>query len=349
MIRHGVPLAPLTTLGLGGPAADFVEVRDEIGLAEAVAWADERGRPLWILGGGSNVVIADDGLDGLVVRLSNRGVEVTEDGKRARLRIAAGESWDEVVARAVASGLSGIECLSGIPGFAGATPIQNVGAYGQEIADVLQTVRAYDRHASSVVDLTPADCALSYRDSALRREPDRWIVVEIELELTVGGAPEIRYAELQRSLRGEPITPARVRDTVLELRRGKSMVIDPSDPNRRSAGSFFTNPIVEPALATEVEQRARARGLLDDRDLPAWPVGDRIKLAAGWLIEAAGFRKGMRRGAVGISTAHALALVHHGGGTTADLLGLAREIRDGVLDAFGVELRPEPVMLGVQW
>ena len=349
MIRHGVPLAPLTTLGLGGPAADFVEVQDEVALAEALGWADQRGRPIWILGGGSNVLISDEGLDGLVVRLSNRGLTVMEDGTRARLQIAAGEPWDEVVARAVASGLSGIECLSGIPGFAGATPIQNVGAYGQEIGDVLQNVRAYDRTAGTVVDLTPADCALSYRDSALRREPDRWVVVQVELELAVGGAPEIRYAELQRSLRDGPITPARVRDTVLALRRGKSMVIDPSDPNRRSAGSFFTNPIVEPAVATAVEQRARARGLLDERALPAWPVGDRIKLAAGWLIEAAGFRKGMRRGAVGISSAHALALVHHGGGTTADLLGLAREIRDGVLDAFGVELRPEPVMLGLEW
>ena len=349
MIRHGVPLAPFTTLGLGGNAADFARARDEDELIEAIGWADDRDRPTWILGGGSNVVIADEGLDGLVVRLSNRGLEIETDGPRARLRVAAGEPWDGVVAQAVAANLSGIECLSGIPGLAGATPIQNVGAYGQEIGDVLQNVRAYDRTAKTIVELTPADCALTYRDSALRREPDRWVVLQIELELAVGGVPEIRYAELERSLRGGPVTPARTRENVVALRRAKSMVIEPNDPNRRSAGSFFTNPIVAADVAAEVERRARARGLLVQRDLPAWPVGDRIKLAAGWLIEAAGFRKGTRRGAVGISSAHALALVHHGGGTTADLLRLAREIRDGVLDVFGVELRPEPVMLGVEF
>lgn len=349
-VEYGIPLAHRTTLGLGGAAATFVHASDVDTLVGALRWADTRGCPSWILGGGSNVVIGDDGLDGLVIEIGLRGLQITRGQDGALLRIAAGEPWDDVVARATAEGLSGIECLSGIPGLAGATPIQNVGAYGQEVADVLVGVHVYDRKHERRVRLTAAECALSYRDSALKRTPNRWVVLEVELELAIDGVPQLRYGELQRSLEGQRATPQRVRDSVLSLRRRKSMVIDASDPNRCSAGSFFTNPVVDADVAAEVERRAGQRGLLAARAMPQWPSDNgTVKLAAGWLIEAAGFKRGDQRGPVGLSTAHALALVHHGGGTTAMLLDFAREIRDGVAAAFGVELVPEPVMLGTRW
>jgi len=349
-IEHDVPLAPLTTLGLGGPAAHFAAVQTSDALIEAITWAEARGVPARIIGGGSNVVIADAGLEDLVIHPRTRGLAIARTGPVATVRVAAGEPWDDVVAATTAAGLSGIECLSGIPGLAGATPIQNVGAYGQEISQVLRSVRAYDTEHKRVVELSAADCGLQYRSSAMRRDPSRWVVLDVTLELQVDGTPQIRYGELARSLEGEAVTPARVRESVLRLRRAKSMVLDPRDPNRRSAGSFFTNPVVASERSDAVEVAARKRGLLETRELPRWAQPDgQVKLAAGWLIEAAGFNKGDRRGAVGISSAHALALVHHGGGTTRELLALAREIRDGVRDTFGIVLAPEPVLLGVDW
>ncbi|MBL4686824.1 MAG: UDP-N-acetylmuramate dehydrogenase [Nannocystaceae bacterium] len=349
-IEHDVSLAAHTTLGLGGPAAHFVEVHDTGALIQALRWADDGGHATWILGGGSNVVVSDNGFDGLVVRPRLRGIDLAKGGSVTLLRAAAGECWDDLVATATVAGLSGIECLSGIPGLVGASPIQNVGAYGQEVSNVLRSVRAYDRRSREIVELSAADCALTYRDSVFRREPERWVVLEVTFTLANDGVPEIRYAELARQLAGGPSTPAHVRDTVLRLRRSKSMVLDPDDDNRRSAGSFFTNPIVARDTATAVESKARNRGLLAQRDFPAWPMGpDKSKLAAGWLIEAAGFVKGERRGPVGLSSAHALALVHHGGGTTRELLAFAREIADRVHATFGVTLRPEPVLVGVEF
>ncbi len=334
VLEH-VALAPRTSLELGGPARFFVEARDDATVVEALRWAKARGVDARVLGGGSNLVVADAGVDGLVVEMAQRGVHI--DG--GRVRAAAGEPWDALVARTVAAGLAGLECLSGIPGRVGATPIQNVGAYGQEVAETIEFVRVLDRDTLEERVLAPADCAFGYRDSAFKRSPDRVVVLEVTFALRPGGAPALRYAELERAFEGEPTpTLAEVRERVIELRRRKSMVIDAADPNRRSAGSFFTNPIVEAAVADAVVATSALQ-------VPRWPTEDgRVKLAAGWLIEQAGMQKGRRRGAVGISTAHALALVHHGGGTTAALLALADEVRDSVRARFGVTLEREPVL-----
>jgi len=350
-VREGVPLAPHTTLGLGGPARFFAEAADEAAVVEAVRWASRRGVPLHPIGGGSNLVVADRGVEGLVLRVALRGLAVAKGAGEAVLTVGAGEPWDGVVARAVSEGLAGLECLSGIPGLAGATPIQNVGAYGQEVAETIRAVRAFDRRDLDVVELPPLACGFAYRDSVFKRQPDRFVVLGVTFALRSGGTPALRYAELEQAMaaRPEPPTLGRVRDEVLSLRRSKSMVIDPEDENRRSAGSFFTNPILAEVEAEAVVDRALAAGLVTTRaEVPRWPAGQgRTKLAAGWLIERAGIAKGLRRGTVGVSSRHALALVHHGGGSTAELLGLAREVREVVRARFGVTLMPEPVLLGV--
>ena len=349
-VAEDVPLAPLTTLELGGPARFFVEVAAEDDLLEAVAFAERRGLPLAVLGGGSNLVVADAGFPGLVVRLTARGIGFRPAGAEVLCEVAAGEPWDAVVAAAIARGLAGLECLSGIPGSAGATPIQNVGAYGQEVSDTVRTVRALDRRTGAVIDLPPAACAFAYRDSAFKRDPHRHVVLRVTYALRPDAAPTIRYAELARALAGASPDLATVRSTVLALRRKKSMVIDPADPNRRSVGSFFTNPIVPAPQAEQLAARALAEGLVSDpAEVPRYPAGSgQTKLAAGWLIERAGFARGLARGPVGISSAHALALVHHGGGRSADLLALAREIRAGVEARFGIRLVPEPVILSAR-
>ncbi|HUP43675.1 MAG TPA: UDP-N-acetylmuramate dehydrogenase [Thermoanaerobaculia bacterium] len=374
-MREGVALAPLTTLGLGGRARYFLEAPDGATLAAALGWARDEGLPAVLLAGGSNVVVADAGVDGLVVRMAQRGVrrdrareaaeaggdraaaESGSGGAAAELwTVAAGEPWDPLVERAVAAGLAGIECLSGIPGTAGATPIQNVGAYGQEVSQVIESVRVLDRSSLAERELAPEECAFGYRDSRFRHRPERHAVLAVTFRLAPGGAAATRYPELARAVAatGEPPTLAAVRRTVLALRRAKSMVIEPGDDNRRSVGSFFVNPVLPAAEAEAVVARALAAGAARDPTEvprfaagagPAGPAGQ-VKLSAGWLIERAGFPKGTRRGAVGISSRHALALVHHGGGTTADLLALAREVRRAVRDRFGVTLRPEPVFLG---
>ena len=263
--------------------------------------------------------------------------------------MAAGEPWDPVVAAAVSRDLAGLECLSGIPGSAGATPIQNVGAYGQEVSDTIRAVRVLDRRDGSVAELAAKDCGFSYRDSEFKRHPGRHLVLSVTFALRPAGRPEIRYGELATALAAVSSSPslADVRGAVLQLRRRKSMVIDPGDPNRRSVGSFFTNPIVSEDHARAVVDRALAAGLVDDAGkVPRFAAGPGlVKLAAGWLIERAGLARGLRRGPVGLSSAHALALVHHGGGTTAHLLALAREVRAAVLERFDVRLSPEPVIL----
>jgi UDP-N-acetylmuramate dehydrogenase len=352
-VAENVPLAPLTTLELGGPARFFVEAAGEEALLEATDFARRNGLSLFVLGGGSNLVVPDAGFEGLVVRLSGRGLSFHTSADQVLCEVAAGEPWDNVVAESVARGLAGLECLSGIPGSAGATPIQNVGAYGQEVSDTVRSVRALDRHSGAVVDLPPEACGFGYRDSAFKRDPQRHVVVRVTYALHPGGAPTVRYAELARALAAGSSTAAdlaHVRSTVLALRRKKSMVIDPADPNRRSVGSFFTNPIVPAARADELTTFALTQGLARDAaDVPRFPAGPgQVKLAAGWLIERAGFARGLRRGPVGISSAHALALVHHGGGSSGDLLALAREIRAGVHDRFGIWLVPEPVILGAR-
>jgi UDP-N-acetylmuramate dehydrogenase len=351
-IATDVPLAPLTTLELGGPARYLVTASDDATVLEALRWAQERALPVLALGGGSNLVISDSGFPGLVLRLAMRGISLeTEAGPVTLVRVAAGEPWDGLVAETVRRGLAGLECLSGIPGLAGATPIQNVGAYGQEVAESISAVRVVDRQSLEVRELTPGDCAFGYRDSLFKHHPDRWVVLGVTFALRSDGAPSVRYPELRQALSqvANPApTLAEVRDAVLALRRGKSMVIEPGDPNRRSVGSFFMNPIVPAAEATRLVQR-----LLDERvvanaaEVPQFPAGgDRVKLSAAWLIERAGLTKGFREGAVGISSRHALALVHHGGGTTAALLALADRVQGTVERRFGVRLAREPVVVG---
>jgi UDP-N-acetylmuramate dehydrogenase len=335
-----VRLSELTTLRLGGPAGRYVEASTDEEVVEVV----RAGEPLLILAGGSNLVVADEGFPGTVLRIATRGV-TRED---ATLAVAAGEPWDPLVARCVADGLEGVECLAGIPGSVGATPIQNVGAYGQEVAETIVGVRVLDRASGIVEELTPADCGFTYRSSAFKREPGRWVVLGVRFALKASelSAP-IRYAELARALDvelGDRAPLAEVRDAVLALRRRKGMVLDPSDPDTVSAGSFFTNPILEANQFAALQARV-------DVAPPAWPDADgRVKTSAAWLIERAGFRRGYGDpDGIAISAKHTLALTNRGHGTTAQLVALAREIAAGVHDAFGVELTPEPVLVGHEW
>jgi UDP-N-acetylmuramate dehydrogenase len=340
-----VPLAPLTTLRLGGPARRFAEARTEDELVSAVRQADEAGEPLLLLAGGSNLVLADAGWDGTVVAVRTRGTE----GDGGRLVVAAGEDWDPFVARCIGQGLAGIECLSGIPGSVGATPIQNVGAYGQEVSETVARVRAYDRRAGEVVELSPADCGFGYRTSAFKGA-DRHVVLSVTFALAPGELSQpIRYAELARTLgveTGERAPLADVRRAVLELRRGKGMVLDPCDADTVSAGSFFMNPVLGTDGFAALRQQV-ARRLGEGVAPPGFPDGDgHVKTSAAWLIERAGFERGYGHGGARVSSKHTLALTNRGG-TTAELVALAREIRDGVRDAFGIELHAEPTLVGV--
>jgi UDP-N-acetylmuramate dehydrogenase len=339
-----VPLAPLTTLRLGGPARRLVTAESEDELVEAVRAA---GEPVLLLAGGSNVVIADEGFPGTVVRVGTRGVEAREGELRVRLDVAAGEDWDGLVGWTVSEGLAGFECLSGIPGSVGATPIQNVGAYGPEVAETIVSVRVYDRPSGRIVDLPPSECAFAYRSSRFKHaDRERFAVLRVSYELprSQESAP-IRYAELARALDlepGERAPLAEVREAVLALRRAKGMVLDPDDPDSVSAGSFFTNPVLDAADFEALRARAQA-------EPPAWPAGGgRVKTSAAWLIERAGFARGYGEGPVGLSRKHALAIVNRGDGTAADLVALARELRDGVRERFGVTLDPEPALVGLE-
>jgi UDP-N-acetylmuramate dehydrogenase len=345
-----VRLSELTTLRLGGPAARYLEAATEEAVVEAVAAADRAGDPLLVLAGGSNVVVADEGFPGTVLRVATRGV--AREG--ATLEVAAGEPWDPLVADCVAGGLAGVECLAGIPGSVGATPIQNVGAYGQEVAETIRSVRVLDRADGIVQALDPAACAFTYRSSAFKREPGRWVVLAVRfaLEASERSAP-IRYAELARALGvevGARAPSAAVREAVLALRRGKGMVLDPDDPDTASAGSFFTNPVLDAGAFAALQARAAQR-LGPDVLPPAWPQDDGdVKTSAAWLIERAGFERGHGNPeGIAISAKHTLALTNRGAGTTAELVALAREIADGVRAAFGVGLVPEPVFVGHAW
>jgi len=340
---QGVLLGPRTTLGLGGPAAAWVEAQDEATLCEAVRRADAQGRPVFVLGGGSNVVVSDAGFAGLVVGVATRGQRWTRDGDTLHVEAAAGEPWDALVAAAVAHGAQGIECLSGIPGTVGATPIQNVGAYGQEVADTLTAVTVLHRRSGAVYEIPAADCGFGYRDSRFKAD-DRgvFVVLRVQFALRLGAPPAVRYGELSRALAGVPNPDlATVRDTVLGLRRAKGMVYDPTHPHGRTAGSFFTNPTVEADTADRVAALSP-----EGASMPRFAApGGKVKLAAGWLIERAGISRGTRRGHVGVSPQHALALVNYDG-TSAELVALAREIQARVWAHFGVHLCPEPVFVG---
>lgn len=340
-LAHAVPLAPLTTLGIGGPAHRFVRVTSLDELREAL-----HGEPrVLVLGGGSNVVISDAGWPGLVIQIGLPGVDIARNDDHAIVTAGAGVVWDDFVAQMVDAELAGVECMSGIPGLVGATPMQNVGAYGQEVADTITRVRALDRHTGELVDFAPDACGFAYRTSRFKGS-DRHVIVEVQFRLARSplGVP-LRYPELTRALGvgegGRAPLPA-VRQRVIELRRGKGMVFDPADPASRSAGSFFTNPIVDPQTFAAFSAKLPA-----DVTPPSWPApGGAIKLSAAWLIERAGFTKGTTRGRVGLSSKHALALVNRGGATAHELLALAHEIRDTVHDKLGIELVPEPVIVG---
>jgi UDP-N-acetylmuramate dehydrogenase len=328
-VLREVRLSGLTTLGVGGVADRVIEVEDAAELVAAVREADEAGRPLLLLGGGSNVVAPDAGWDGDVVAVRSRGIERTG----GRLVVQAGEPWDDVVAHAVGNGLAGIEALSGIPGSTGATPVQNVGAYGQEVAQTITAVRVYDRAEKSERILAPAECGFAYRDSRLKREPERFVVLDVTFELDESSQSRpVGYAELARTLGvelGGTAPLSEVRAAVIGLRRGKGMVLDPEDPDSRSAGSFFTNPIVPAHRAVD--------------GCPSWPAGDgQVKLSAAWLVQNAGFGKGTRDGHVGTSSRHSLALTTEPGATATDLLAFADRIVATVEEKFGVALDREP-------
>ena len=346
IFRTQVPLASLTTLRIGGPAARMADLEREADVVDAVRAADRDAARLFVLGEGSNVVVGDRGFPGLVARMATRGVEARREGDRVVVDVAAGEPWDAFVARAADEGWRGIECLSGIPGLVGGTPIQNVGAYGQEVGETVARVRVFDRTAGAFVDLARGSCGFGYRASLFKRS-DRWIVtsVRFELEVAASSAP-LRYAELVAALAveaGARVPLRRARETILALRRGKGMVVDPNDPDSVSAGSFFVNPVVDASVLATVEARAGERP-------PRFDAGDgRFKLAAAWLVERAGFPKGWGSGRVGVSRKHALALVNRGSASAGELLAVARAIRDGVRARFGVELEPEPVLVGCSW
>ncbi|MBW0089553.1 UDP-N-acetylmuramate dehydrogenase [Pseudonocardia sp. KRD-184] len=332
-------LASLTTLRLGGPARRLVEATTADAVVDAVRAADAAGEPLLVLGGGSNVVVDDAGWPGTVVHIvtTGMGAERRPDGS-VLLTVEAGEDWDGVVAATVEQGLGGLECLSGIPGRTGATPVQNVGAYGVEIADLLVDVDLYDRRTGTVREHVPAaDLGLGYRTSTLKGRDDA-VVLRVRFALPGdGSSAPVRYPELARALGVEPgerVPAAAAREAVLALRRGKGMVLDDEDRDTWSAGSFFTNPIVDAAQAPE--------------GAPRWPAGEQVKLPAAWLIQHAGFARGHAGpgGRVALSGKHVLALTHRGGGSAEDLLVLAREVRDVVRATFGVDLVPEPVLVG---
>jgi UDP-N-acetylmuramate dehydrogenase len=345
-------LADYTTLGLGGPARAFVSVATAADLIDAVRGADEAGEPVLLIGGGSNLVIADDGFPGTVISIATRGVRYEPDGDgRVAMTAAAGEDWDDVVAGAVARGLAGLECLSGIPGRAGATPIQNVGAYGQEVAGAITTVQVFDRLTSQVRIIPNEACCFSYRNSLFKAgEPGRYVVLDVTFALAQEPlSMPVKYAELASELgvrMGERAAVGEVRSGVLKIRARKGMVLNPGDPDSRSAGSFFTNPMLSAAEFARLEAAARQAGA---GAMPRFDGGGgQVKVPAAWLIEHAGFGKGYGApGRARVSSKHTLALINAGGATTADLLALAREIRAGVHAAFSVTLEPEPTLVGI--
>jgi UDP-N-acetylmuramate dehydrogenase len=346
-LRENVPLAPMTTLGIGGAARYFADVATTEALRAGIEWARSRRLPLFVLGGGSNIVVADSGFAGLVLRMSILGIEIRDSGDQILVTAGAGEEWDPLVARCVANNWAGFECLSGIPGRVGATPIQNVGAYGQETSETLSSLQALDLATGNVVELNAVDCEFGYRTSRFKtRDRDRFVITRVTYRLAVNGKPAVRYPELQRYLAERGVNDpslADVRDGVLTIRRRKAMVIDPTDTDSRSAGSFFVNPVVS------VDELDRIKQRLACDDLPVFPVSEsRVKLSAAWLIERAGIARGYTHGNVGTSTKHALAIVNRGGGTAREVIELKELILKRVLDMFGIALATEPVFIGFE-
>jgi UDP-N-acetylmuramate dehydrogenase len=346
IVREQVPLASLTTLGVGGPARYFAEANAESDVREAVEFARIRDLPLFVLGGGSNLLVADSGFNGLVLKIALHGIDRTTASDDVTFRVVAGEDWDAFVARAVEDNCAGIECLSGIPGTVGGTPVQNVGAYGQEVSETISEVEALDRQSLQLRTFTNAECGFGYRSSIFSTTMcDRYIILRVTFALRRSGKPTIRYRDLQTAfaqVAGEP-SLLQVRNAVRDIRRSKAMLLVPGDDDARSAGSFFKNPVVPQHQFEGLSKMLRGRGL----SLSSYPAGEGFrKLPAAWLVENAGFAKGYSRGAAGISRRHALAIVNRGGATAADIVGLKDEIQARLLAEFGIQLQPEPVLLG---
>ncbi len=351
-LSENVPLAPHTSLGVGGNARYFLDALDEHDLAEGLNFAETRGCPTFILGRGSNLVISDAGFDGLVIRMRLRGIRDQTISKTALISVAAGEEWDAFVQYAVERNLGGVEALSGIPGSVGATPIQNVGAYGQEVSEAVETVKVLDRKTMICRHLTCAECGFSYRESIFNgSELNRYIILEVSFRLLQDAAPCLRYEDIRRRLseRDRP-TLLDVRKAVLEIRGEKAMLLKEGDPDCRSAGSFFKNPVLDAASIAAIEEAARTKGSLTwGESIPCHKTasGD-IKIPAAWLIERAGFFKGYTRGQVAISSRHSLALTNRGNATAVEIINLMREIQSGVFAIFKIRLRPEPVFVGFE-
>jgi UDP-N-acetylmuramate dehydrogenase len=347
-IEENKPLAPLTTLGIGGPARWFVEARHEEDIAQAAAWAREKEIPLFVLGGGSNLLVAEGGFHGLVLHIGLKGVFVQEDAASSDDRVyevAAGEDWDQFVQRAVDDDCAGIECLAGIPGTVGGTPVQNVGAYGQEVSTAIERVRAFDLQKHAVVDFSSAECAFAYRHSRFNTtDRGRYIVTRVDYRLKMHGSVTLKYADLQKAFPVGSIPALRdLAQTVRRIRQSKGMLLVEGDQDCHSAGSFFKNPIVNAGRVAAVTAVVGA-------EPPRFPAGpgheECVKLPAAWLIEKAGFTKGYVLGRAGISSKHTLALVNRGGATAAEIVALADKIRAAVALRFGIQLQMEPVMLG---
>lgn len=350
MIRENVPLASFTTLRIGGPARYLAGARNEDELFEALAFAANLGLPVFILGGGSNVLFADEGYPGLVLHIAIKGISWSTDGK---VTATAGEDWDELVAQCVERDLAGIECLSGIPGLVGGTPVQNVGAYGQEVSETIASVRVYDRLARQIVELSNAGCRFSYRASIFNTsERDRYIVLAATFALKKQGEPAIRYPDLNQIFAGSSSKPALkdVRQAVRSIRSRKAMLLVPGEPDACSAGSFFKNPVVTAAFLERMTEDARTQtAIASDQEVPHYSAAaGQVKVPAAWLIEHAGFSRGYTRGRAGISSKHSLAIINRGGATAREILGLATEIQERVQAQFGILLQPEPVFVGFE-
>ncbi len=348
-LLENIPLAPLTTLKIGGPARYFVEAGSVGDVQQAVTFARSRDLPLFVLGGGSNLVVADAGWPGLVLKIALTGIEqrsAHDEGGKILFDAGAGESWDKFVSRAVMARCAGVECLSGIPGSVGGTPVQNVGAYGQEVAETIASVQVLDLKDGQVRELCNEACGFAYRTSIFNTtERGRFIVLRVTYALTPGGKPCIGYADLKRHFEGRETTPdlAETREAVRHIRALKGMLIVAGDPDCQSAGSFFKNPVLSETEHEELKQRAAARGLT----VPSYPALEtHKKVSAAWLVERSGFTKGFGFGRVGISSKHALAIVNRGEATAAEVLALKEQIQQRVEEIWGVRLEPEPVMVG---
>jgi UDP-N-acetylmuramate dehydrogenase len=346
LIQENVPLARLTTLKIGGPARYFLEARTLDEVQAGVQFAQSRNLALFILGGGSNLVISDSGWPGLVLRMAAGGIEEGTQNGQTRFEVGAGEEWDKFVARAVARNCAGVECLSGIPGSVGGTPVQNVGAYGQEVAETIASVVALDLKDGQIRELCREACGFSYRTSIFNSsEQGRYIVVKVNYALTPGGAPHLQYADLKKHFAGWTKTPtlADTREAVRRIRASKGMLITPGDEDCRSAGSFFKNPILSRAEHQELARRAAARGM----QVPSYPALEaQRKVSAAWLVERSGFARGYSSGQVGISRKHALAIVNRGEATAAEIVALTDDIQHRVEEIWGIRLQPEPVFVG---